>query len=103
MSDWQPDDRRGLVTKSQKTTPESDQVVAPMAYAAMFSAVPILVMPFLFVFPLTFGILALRSIKRNPRYVGKGRAIFGIAWGVIGIFLCILVALVLMGPGRQGK
>jgi hypothetical protein len=99
----QPSDRRNLMTKTQNTLSESDRGIAPMAYAAMFSAVPILFMPFLFIFPLTFGILALRDIKRNPRYVGKGRAIFGIAWGVIGILLCILVALVLLESSQQRK
>lgn len=75
--------------------PKEEQTIAPMAYAAMFSAVPILMIPFLFVFPLTFGFLALRDINRNPRYIGKGRSIFGIIWGFIGLFLTLLFVLII--------
>jgi len=67
-----------------------------MAYAAMFSAVPVLLMPFFFIFPLTFGFMALRDIKRNPHYVGRGRAIFGICWGFIGLLLTGLLVFIVL-------
>lgn len=68
--------------------------VAPLAYAAMFSAVPILFMPFLFPVPLVLGVLALRQIQRTPNYCGGGRAIFALIWSALGALLCVLVALV---------
>ena len=87
---------------SDSLATDVDATVAPMAYAAMFSAVPILLMPFLFIFPLTFGFLALRDIKRNPRYAGRGRAIFGICWGIIGLFFTAIIVFILMAnAGRR--
>ncbi len=71
--------------------PDTEKRIAPLAYAAYLSAVPILFLPFLFPIPLTLGILALRSIKKKPQYVGKGRAFFGIAWGIIGVLLTVFV------------
>ena len=93
----------GGPVSSNHFMPDMEQKIAPMAYAAMFSAVPILLMPFLFVFPLTFGFMALRDIKRNPHYLGRGRAIFGIAWGVIGILLTMLYVLIVVmsSSGRR--
>jgi hypothetical protein len=87
-------------TTTQQRRPEAAATpkrVAPMAYAAVFTAVPILFLPFLFFVPLTCGFLALRDISRRPEYVGTGRAIFGIAWGVIGLFLTVLVIIVMTG------
>lgn len=58
--------------------------VALLAHAAFFSAVPVIVMPFMFPIPLVIGILAIRHIKRNSQYVGTGRALFAIACGTLG-------------------
>jgi hypothetical protein len=70
--------------------------IAPLAYAAFLSSVPVAVFPFWFPVPLVLSILALRSIARHPNYVGKGRAFFGMWWGVIGMVLSIVVILILM-------
>lgn len=70
--------------------------VAPLAYAAMFSAVPILLMPFLFPIPLTLGWLALRQIHRTPHYSGTGRAVFALIWSALGGLLSALVGLVVL-------
>lgn len=37
------------------------------------------------------GVLALNDIKRNPKKIGKGRAIFGIVMGVIGTALTVAI------------
>jgi hypothetical protein len=86
----------GSTAAARSPVPEVEQKIAPMAYAAMFSAVPILFMPCLFIFPLTFGYLALRDIERNPWYVGAGRAKFGIIWGYIGLFLPVMYVLLVV-------
>jgi hypothetical protein len=41
-------------------------------------------------FALVVGILALRSLKRNPKQHGKGRAIFGVVMG--GLFTAVILA-----------
>lgn len=69
--------------------------VSPLAYAALFSAVPIILMPFLFPLPLVLGVLALRQIRQSPNYCGAGRAIFALIWGTIGALLCGLIGLIL--------
>ena len=53
-------------------------------YAALFS---VLILPA--PFALTFGLLALRDIKKNPKKHGKGRAWLGIIIG--GFFTAILL------------
>jgi DNA-directed RNA polymerase subunit RPC12/RpoP len=75
--------------------PSKKTRIAPMAYAAVFSAVLVLFMPFTFPFPLFFGFLALRDIKRDPQYIGKVRAVFGIAWGALGALVSLLLTILL--------
>jgi hypothetical protein len=76
----------------------SEPRVAPLAYAAMYSAVPIVFFPFLFPVPGVLGFLALRQIAQHDHYVGTIRAYFAIAWSVLGALLCVLLALILMNP-----
>ncbi len=78
------------------TDTEPKTTVAPMAYAAVFAAAPMTMMPFLFPLPLLFGLLALRDIARHPHYTGKGRAVFGIVWGVLGLILTAFLAVVML-------
>jgi hypothetical protein len=81
---------------THSTSAPSAKKVAPLAYAAFLSSVPVVIFPFWFPVPLVLSILALRSIARNPNYVGKGRALFGMWWGVLGMVLSIVVFLLLM-------
>ncbi len=75
---------------------EGERPVAPLAYLATFSAVPVVIIPFLFPLPLVLGILALRWIARNPGYRGTERAVFGIVWGVLGgLFSCLAASVLL--------
>ena len=70
-----------------------EKKIAPMAYAAFFMAAATTIIWFLGPLTLTAGILALRDIKRNANYVGKGRAIVGVAWGAIGTIITLFFLL----------
>jgi hypothetical protein len=52
-------------------------------------------------FALLTGILAVRTIRRNPRKHGMGRAIFGIVMGAI--FTAVLLAAVVAGLAARGR
>jgi hypothetical protein len=52
-------------------------------------------------FALLTGILAIRTIRRNPKKHGMGRAIFGIVMGTI--FTAVLLAAVVAGLAARGR
>lgn len=57
-------------------------------YLGLFS-----VLPGFGVFSILCSALAFRDIKRNPKKIGKGRAIFGMIMGILGtvVWTCIFV------------
>lgn len=45
-------------------------------------------------FSILLGVLALREIKKDPKLGGRGRAIFGIVMGIVGIvYLPVLIVI----------
>lgn len=57
-------------------------------YLGLFS-----VIPFFAPFAILTGILAILDIKKHPDKHGMGRAVFGLAMGIVG---CILLALIVL-------
>ncbi len=51
-------------------------------------------------FSLAAGILALRDIKANPKKHGKGRAIFGIVMGTLGVLAMIAILIAVVSQRR---
>lgn len=53
---------------------------------------------------LLISILALKDIKKNPKKLGKGRAIFGLVMGILGsLLLVIFIAGAIYGFLEDGK
>lgn len=66
-------------------------------YAGLFSAVLVFA-------PLAIllGILALKDIKKNPKKMGKGRAVFGLVMGILGTIGLVIVAIALIADSGHG-
>jgi hypothetical protein len=54
-------------------------------------------------FALLTGILAIRTIKKNPKKHGMGRAIFGIVMGTLGTLGLGIMVIGLIGAGMQKR
>ena len=52
-------------------------------------------------FAIFCGIMALRDIKQHPDRHGKGRAIFGIVMGVIGLPLFVMMLIAMIGAASK--
>ena len=52
--------------------------------------------PFVGIFAILFGVIALKTIRRDPSLSGRGRAWFGIIAGILGVLLwgAFLVGLI---------
>lgn len=46
---------------------------------------------------LIVSIVALKQLKKNPGKLGKGRAVFGLAMGIIGTIILLFILLISLG------
>jgi hypothetical protein len=65
-------------------------------YLGLFS-----VLPFFGLLAILVSIKALRSLKRNPKLLGRGRAWFGLVMGTIfTLFYTFAIAVAMLSPSR---
>jgi uncharacterized membrane protein YhaH (DUF805 family) len=87
-----PDPKRGEVRRPSLTM---ERIVFPTGRSMWAIAAGYLALFSIFAIPapaaLFCGVMGLRDISKNPKLVGKPRAIFGIVMGAIGTFLLLLI------------
>ncbi len=68
-------------------------------YLGLFS-----LLPFVGLFAILFGLIALRTLKKNPHLLGRARAWFGLVMGIVStLFFAYSFALMLDGWLKVGR